>query len=160
AASPNTSQSAAKATVDSSFAFTESDVAAFEKGIAAETVLVRAAHERGRNAKTAEARVAAAQDEWEDHTIPGGAQAAGLSVEHYKKVRKAINHVLETLDFQGKIDGPLELDLEHASSEMKQRLNSDPFAELSPDSAAALRAHMNSLVPVWVKYMKLVAVNG
>jgi len=160
AAGSNTVQSSGKATTGTAFAFTEAEVIAFEKGIAAETALVLAAHERGRNAKTARDRAAAAQDEWEDHTIPGGAEAAGMSVDRYKKVRKAVNHVLETLDFQGKINGPLELDPDHASPEMKQRLNSDPFAELSPSSVAALRAHMNSLVPVWVKYRKLVAVNG
>ena len=43
---------------------------------------------------------------------------------------------------------------------MKQRLNSDPFAELAPASAAALRARMSWLLPVWVKYVELVAVNG
>jgi hypothetical protein len=148
AAGSITTQSSAKATADLSFAFTEADVAAYEKGLGEEIALVRAA------------RALAVQDEWEDHTIPGGAQAAGLSVDRYRKVRKAVNHVLETLDFQGKINGPLELDLEHAAPDMKQRLTSDPFAELAPASAAALRARMSSLVPVWVKYVELVAVNG
>jgi len=160
AAGSITTQSSAKATADLSFAFTEADVAAYEKGLGEEIALVRAAQDRGRIAKTPEARALAVQDEWEDHTIPGGAQAAGLSVDRYRKVRKAVNHVLETLDFQGKINGPLELDLEHAAPEMKQRLNSDPFAELAPASAAALQARISWLVPVWVKYVELVAVNG
>jgi hypothetical protein len=143
-----------------SFAFTESDLEAYEKGLAAETALVLAARERGNNAKTLEERAAAAQDEWDDQTIPGGAKAAGISVERYRDVRKAVDRVLETLNYQGKIKGPLELDLEHATPEMKQRLTSDPFAELSPVSAAALRARMNTLVPIWSRYMGLVAVNG
>jgi hypothetical protein len=43
---------------------------------------------------------------------------------------------------------------------MKQRLSSDPFAELAPSSAAALRARLDSLAPIWIEYMTLVAVNG
>jgi hypothetical protein len=160
AASSNTAQSSSKAMVDSSFAFTEADLAAYEKGLTQEIALVRAARERGKNARTPQARSAAAQEEWEAATIPGGAEAAGLSIERYQKVRKAVNHVLETLDFQGKIDGPLEIDPEHASAEMKQRLSKDAFTELSPAAATALRSRMGTLVPVWVRYMELTALNG
>ena len=159
AAGSNTAQSS-KATADSSFAFTESDVAAYEKGLTQEIAFVRAARERANNAKTPQARAAAAQEEWEAATIPGGADAAGLSIDRYQKVRKTVNHVLETLDFQGKIDGPLEIDPEHASAEMKQRLSKDAFAELSPASVAALRSRMQTLLPIWVRYMELTAVNG
>jgi hypothetical protein len=63
---------------------------------------VRAAKVRGYDVKTPEDRDKAAQDEWEDQTISGGAQAAGLPVERYRNVRKAANWVLETLDFEGK----------------------------------------------------------
>jgi hypothetical protein len=154
-------KSAAQAvSASTAFAFSEADLEAYEKGLAQETALVRVAKVRGDNAKTPEERGKAAQDEWEDQTIPGGAQAAGLPVERYRNVRKTVNRVLETLDFQGKINGPLEIDLANATSEMKQRLNSDPFSELSPVSAAALRARMSKLLPVWVQYMQLTAVNG
>jgi hypothetical protein len=141
-------------------ALTEADVAALEKGLSRESALVLAARERGTNARTPEERGKAAQDEWEERTIPGGAQAAGLSVERYREVRQAVNHVLETLDFQGKIDGPLEIDLEHADPQMKQRLISDPLNDLSSSSAAALRARMKTIVPVWIHYMQLTALNG
>jgi hypothetical protein len=160
ASDAHVAQTSSKTNADGSFSFTESDLAAYEKGLAQEIVLVRAARERGNSAKTAQARAAAVQDEWEAATIPGGAEAAGLSIDRYQKVRKAVNRVLETLDFQGKINGPLEIDLEHATPEMKQRLSSDAFANLPPTSAAALRARMNSLAPIWVKYVELVAVNG
>lgn len=146
--------------MDDSFAFTESDLAAYEKGLTQEIALVRAARERGNNANTPQARVAAAQEEWEAATIPGGAEAAGISIDRYQKVRKAVNHVLETLDFQGKIDGPLEIDLEHTTPEMKQRLSKDAFAELTPTSAAALRSRMGTMVPMWVHYMELTALKG
>jgi hypothetical protein len=140
--------------------FDEADLQGLEKGLAREAALVRGARQRGNDARTPEERAKASQDEWEERTIPGGAQAAGLSVERYGNVRKTVNRVLETLDFQGKINGPLEIDVEHAAPELKQRLTGDPFDELSPASAAALRAHMNKLVPVWVQYMQLTALNG
>jgi hypothetical protein len=140
--------------------FTAGDVAALEKGLAREADMVRAARERGNNATTPEERGKAAQDEWEDQTIPAGAQAAGLSVERYREVRETVTHVLETLDFQGKIDGPLEIDVEHAAAEMKQRLAVDPFTQLATASVVALRARMGTIVPVWVHYMQLTALNG
>jgi hypothetical protein len=144
----------------SALPFDEADLQGLEKGWAREAALVRAARQRGNEARTPEERAKASQDEWEEQTIPGGAQAAGLSIERYRNVRKTVNRVLETLDFQGKINGPLEIDVEYATPELKQRLTGDPFDELSPASAAALRAHMNRLVPVWVQYMQLTALNG
>lgn len=163
AASPReagSSAQSAKRDNPAPFAFTEADLEAYAKGLAKETSLVHTAHERGLNAKTPEKRAQAAQDEWEAQTIPGGAQASGLPEERYRNVRSTVNRVLETLDFQGKIDGPLEIDIEHAAPETRQRLNHDPFAELAPASAAALRARLSQLVPVWVAYMQLTAVNG
>lgn len=35
-----------------------------------------------------------------------------------------------------------------------------PFAELAPASAAALRARLDRLVPIWIQYTELTAVNG
>jgi hypothetical protein len=54
----------------------------------------------------------------------------------------------------------MELDTANAAPEMKKRLSSDPFAELAPGSAAALRARLDALAPLWIEYMNLVAVNG
>lgn len=142
------------------FPFTAADLTAFEKGIRQEAALVQAAQQRGRDAKTAAERAQAAQEEWEDQTIPGGAQAAGLSLERYRQLRRTVNHVLETLSFQRKINGPMEIDLEHATPEMKQRLAGDAFAELPPASAAALKAHLDEVVAAWVQYTRLTAVNG
>lgn len=142
------------------FAFTAADLAAYERGIAREAQLVLAARERGRTAKTPAERGAAAQGEWEDATIPGGAQAAGLPLARYRQVRETLHRVLSTLDVQGKIDGPQEMDVPAASPEMKRRLAGDPIAELAPASQAALRARMDAVVKAYVAYMTLVAVNG
>jgi hypothetical protein len=141
-------------------AFTAADLAGYERGIAAEAELVRAAQARGRAATTPAERGAAAQGEWEDATIPGGAQAAAMSVARYRQVRTAVNRVLQTLDFQGKIAGPQEIDTVNAAPELRRRLTSDPFAELAPASAAALRARLDQVVQAYVAYMTLTAVNG
>ena len=158
-AAPVPAASAAEAP-QGAFAFTAADLAGYERGIAQEAALVRAAKARGRAAKTPAERGAAAQGEWEDATIPGGAQAAGMPVARYRQVRATVHRVLQTLDFQGKIDGPQEIDAASASPELKQRLASDPFAELAPASAAALRARLDAVVQAYVGYMNLVAVNG
>jgi hypothetical protein len=68
--------------------------------------------------------------------------------------------VFTTLDFQNKIDGPLSIDLERADAETKARVSGDPFADLTPDTATALRARMERLVPIWSEYKSLVAVAG
>ena len=48
-AGSSTTQSSAKAAADSSFAFTEADDAAYEKGLAEEIALVRAAQDRSQD---------------------------------------------------------------------------------------------------------------
>lgn len=139
---------------------TAADVEGYVRGIAQEAALVRAARARGRAATTPAERGAAAQQEWEDATMPGGAQAAGMSVTRYRAVRTAVNHVLQTLDFQGKIAGPQEIDASSASPELKQRLAGDAFAELVPASAAVLKAQLDRVVKAYVDYMTLTAING
>lgn len=139
---------------------TAADLDAYAKGIARETELVRAAQDRARNATTPQARGEAQQAQWEDQTVPEGAKAAGLTPERYRAVRTTVHTTFQWLDFQGKIDGPMELDTAHAAPDMKERFGRDPFAELSPASREALQAQMNRLVPAWLEYVKLTAVAG
>ena len=139
---------------------TAADLDAYARGLARETELVRAAQERGRTATTPQARGEAQQAQWEDQTIPEGAKAAGMSADRYRAVRTTVHHTFQWLDFQGKIDGPMQLDTAHATPDMKQQLARDPFADLSPSSRAALQAMMDRLVPPWVEYVKLTAVAG
>jgi hypothetical protein len=140
--------------------FTTADLDAYARGIAKEIELVRAAQEQARTATTPEARGAAAQAQWEDQTIPEGARSAGLEPERYRDIRKTVHHVFETLDFQGKVDGPMTLDTTRATPEMRQRLTLDPFEELEPSSRSALRERMDKLVPLFVQYVTLTAVAG
>ena len=125
-----------------------------------EIELVQAAEAKAAAAKTPAERSAAAQEAFETHTAPAAARAIGANLERYEKTRRTVDHVLETLDFQGKIPGPKEIDLANAPPEMQERLKSDPFAELDPSSAALLKERMDRIVPIWIEYTKLTAVNG
>lgn len=133
---------------------------AFERGLRAETEAVRAAQKRSSEAKTAQERGEAIQASFETATVPIGAAAAGLAVDHYRALRETVDSVLRTLDMQGKIDGPISIDLSRVDAATKERLSRDPLADLPPASADALRAHMDRLVPVWIEYVKLTAVGG
>jgi hypothetical protein len=145
---------------ETAFAFTDADLDMYERGLRKEIELVKAARERGANAKTPEERGAAAQAEFDITTAPAAAQAIGASVERYQATRRTVKRVFETLDFQGKIAGPMEMDTSRASPEMKQRLATDPFAELPPASATSLRARLDQLSAVWIEYVTMVAVAG
>jgi hypothetical protein len=140
--------------------FDAADLDAYQRGLRAEIAAVTAARERGAAARTPEERGAAAQDEWETATIPIGAQAAGMNAERYEQIRETVHGVLSTLDFQEKIDGPLSMDLERADAATRERLSRDPFADLPSDSAAALRAKMDEILPAWIEYVTLTAVAG
>jgi hypothetical protein len=142
------------------FAFTAADLDAWERGMKKEIELVKAAEAKAAAAKTPEERSKAADAGVETRTAPEAARAIGADPARYEKTRRTVDHVLETLDFQGKIPGPKEMNLDAASAEMKQRLSQDPFAELDPASAAALKARMDRVVPIWIEYTKLTAVNG
>jgi hypothetical protein len=140
--------------------FTDADLDAYQRGLQAEIAAVEEARRDADAARTPAERAAAAQAEWEGATIPLGAEAAGMSVERYGQLRATVHEVFSTLDYQGKIDGPLSVDLEQADPATKERIARDPFADLVPESAAALRSQMDRLVVTWTQYMTLVAVNG
>ena len=139
---------------------TTEDLDAYAKGLARETELVRAAQERARTATTPRERGDAQQAQWEDQTIPEGAKASGLDADRYRVVRNTVNTTFRWLDFQGKIDGPMQLDTTTAPPDMKAQLARDPFDALSPASRTELQAQMNRLVPAWIEYVKLTAVAG
>jgi hypothetical protein len=150
----------ARATEGATGTFGAADVAALARGLRAEIAAVQIARTRGAAAKTPEERGAAAQEEWDSATIPLGAQAAGLTPARYRAIRTAVNDVLSTLDFQGKIAGPLEIDFDNADAATKARIQGDAFAALPPASAAALRADFERIAAVWIEYTTLTAQNG
>lgn len=140
--------------------FTEADLDLYERGFAKEIEIIAAARERAMKATTAAERSAALQAQWDAQSIPAAASAAGIPEERYRLTRRAVHEVFRTLDFQGKIDGPMQMDMSRASEEMKARLAKDPFDALTPTAAAALRARMDRLVPVWIEYVNMTAVAG
>ena len=140
--------------------FTESDLDQLERGLRTEIDAVRAAQKKAASAATPQERGQAMQAQWETATIPAGAAASGLAEPRYRDIRDKVDRAFTILDFQGKIDGPLEIDLARADADMKARVNGDAFAELPREAADALRARMDRLVPVWIDYKKLVAVAG
>ena len=158
--SAESAPAAPAASATTSAELTAADLDAYAKGIARETELVRAAQQRAQTATTPQSRGEAQQAQWEDQTIPEGAKAAGLSPERYRAVRTTVHTTFQWLDYQGKIDGPMELDTAHAAPDMKARFGRDPFADLSPASREALQAQLNRLVPPWIEYVRLTAVAG
>jgi len=133
---------------------------AYERGLKREIEAVRAAQQRSSSAKTSQERGEAIQASFEHATIPQGAEAAGLPADEYRQLREMVNGIFQTLDFQGKIEGPLSMDMSRADAATKERLARDPFSDLSPSSATALRAQLDRLVPVWIEYINLTAVAG
>jgi hypothetical protein len=142
------------------FAFTAADLDAYIRGIAKERELVVAAEARAARATTPAERAAAAQAGWEDQTAAEAARQLGVDAGRYRQTRDAVHEVLQTLDFQAKIDGPLEIDLTQVDAATRERYERDPFADLPPASAELLRGRLAEVVPAWSAYMTLTAVNG
>jgi hypothetical protein len=139
---------------------TAEDLAAYERGIAREIEAVRAAQQKAAAATTAQERGDAMQAQWDTATIPQGAEASGLGEARYRAVRTVVHDLLRDLDFKGEIEGPLSLDVARADDATKARLSGDVYARLPAASAAALRAAVPRLAPVWGEYMTLTAVAG
>ena len=142
------------------FAFTAADLDAYERGLTKEIELVRAAQQRASSATTPQARGDAMQAQWKEQTMPEAARAIGVAPERYAQVRERVHEVLQTLDFQGKIEGPMQMDTANATPEMRARLARDPLTELPPASASALRARLDRLAPLFSQYVTLTAVGG
>jgi hypothetical protein len=139
--------------------FGRPELEGYERGIVEETERVVEAEGAVAAATTPEARAKAAQAQWEDATIPEGAEEAELPEARYREVRAAIHRAFETMDYQGKIDGPMVLDTSLATPEMKARLTEDPFRHLTPTAAAGLKGRLDRLVPLWIKYVRLTTVS-
>jgi hypothetical protein len=148
------------ASPDQPLDLTEADLDAYERGLQKEIELVRAAQERARTATTPQARAEATQAQWKEQTMPEAARAIGVTPERYQQVRETVHEVLQTLDFQGKIEGPMQMDTARATPEMRARLARDPLAALAPAAAAALRARLDRLAPIFAQYVTLTAVGG
>ena len=142
------------------FAFTAADLDAYERGLAKEIELVQAAQTRANAGGTPQERADARRAAEREQTMPEAARAIGVDPERYSRVRTTVHEVLTTLDFQGKIDGPMQMDTARATPDMKARLASDPIAQLPAESAVALRSRLDRLAPLFARYVTLTAVGG
>jgi hypothetical protein len=140
--------------------FTSDELTSFARGLKAEIEAIRVAQQQAATATDPQARGRAMQAQWEDATAPAGAAAAGMDAARYGELRATVLDVLRTLDIQGKIDGPVSVDLARVDEATKTRLSQDPLAALSPEAAAALRAQMDQLSRLWNEYATLTAVAG
>lgn len=158
-AAPGASSQALPADAGGAAAFNAEDLAAYERGLARELELVKAARAAADTASTPESRGAAMTAQFETSTIPEGAEASGLG-ERYASIRETVHTTMRTLDMQGRIDGPVSIDTARASAETKAKLARDPIADLPPDAAAALRARLDAVAAQWAEYVRLTAVGG
>lgn len=88
------------------------------------------------------------------------AEAAGMSVVEYRDLHDAVEGVLTPLNFQGKIGPPRSIDLDQVSDEFRAKIEGDPYAALSPGSAAALRSWEERIAKVWSEIMGQTALHG
>lgn len=86
--------------------------------------------------------------------------AAGMDADEYLAVGRVVDQVFNMLTFQGKLEPKRSLDLERASEEMRRRIQGDPFDELPPASAAALRRHYEALTAPWSTITRQLAQFG
>lgn len=150
----------AEGTGSSAVAFSDADLDAFIAGLGAETEILRTAQERLASAATPQQRVDALQSASEGARIPEAARRAPLPLERYRAVRDVVVPVLETLDFQGKLEGPMTMDTTRVGESVRARLRGDAMASLSPQSRAALTARLPRIQPVWAEFAVLRAQGG
>ncbi len=140
--------------------FTASDVDAYQKGFAREIELIRTAQQQARSSRGPDRFGGGMQAGDSPATIAEAAKAAGMTPARYRDVRDTINDVLRVLDVQGKIPGPMSMDLSQLSPEQRKKYERDPMADLSPESASALRSRLDKLAPLWADYINMTAVAG
>lgn len=151
---------AAAATVETPPDFTAADLDGYARGVTREMELVRDARAAYDTASTADLRGKLMSAQWESATVPVGAQAAGMTLDRYTAIRKAVHATMRMLDYQGKIDGPTSYDTSRADAAMRERLGRDPYSALPAGAAAVLRAREPDIARLWSDYILLTAVAG
>lgn len=141
-------------------AITGTDIDAFITALGKETEILRAGQERQRTAATPQQRIDALQSTSEEMRIPEAARAAGLSVDRYRAIRSAVMPVLETLDFQDRMKGPMTMDTTRVGEDMKARLRGDAMASLPAASRDALTSRLPRIESIWGDFAALRTQGG
>lgn len=141
-------------------AFSEADLSSFITALGKETEILRMGQERQRTAATPQQRIDALQSTMEEARIPEAARAAGMPVDRYRSVRSTIMPILQTLDFQGKMKGPMTMDTTRVGEGMKARLRGDAMAGLPAASRSALTAALSRIEAIWGDYVALSTQGG
>ncbi len=131
---------------------TDANLAAYARALAKQAEIIR---RPGRGSHYG-VRISAYDSDGESGEV---LEAAGMTVEEYQAVDALVNPILATLNFQGHIGPPRSIDVD-AAPEWKQRLDSHAFADLSPESAAALRRNLETVAKPWGEIVELTAQHG
>ncbi|MBA3466084.1 MAG: hypothetical protein H0T21_01655 [Gemmatimonadaceae bacterium] len=146
--------------VSPAVAFSGADLDAFITALRKETEILRAGQERQRTAATPQQRIDALQSTTEEVRIPEAARAAGLSVDRYRAIRATVMPVLETMDFQDRMKGPMTMDTTRVGEDVKARLRGDAMASLRPASRDALTSRLSRIEAIWGEFAALRTQGG
>lgn len=84
-------------------------------------------------------------------------EAAGLSAAQFIAIGQLVEPVLDMLTFQGKLEPRRSIDLEEVDEDTRRRFAADPFDQLPPDSASALRRNLEPVSRPWTAIVRQVA---
>ena len=84
-------------------------------------------------------------------------EAAGLSAARFIAIGQLVEPVLDMLTFQGKLEPRRSLDLADVDEDTRRRFAADPFDQLPPDSASALRRNLEPVSRPWTAIVRQVA---
>ncbi|MGN2244992.1 hypothetical protein ACFWZU_15965 [Frateuria sp. GZRR33] len=118
-----------------------SDLDAYAKGMQKEIEMRQAASDKAAKAKAANdqtAEITALAELTSVEVTEAGAQAAGVDRARYNFIKDTVDHVLGTSDMNAMM-------AKMGDAAQAQKMQSDPYAGLEPDLAAALKSRQDEL---------------
>lgn len=87
--------------------------------------------------------------------------AAGIPAADYNHVARTVGGLFSVLNARGEFGRKLiHFDLDRVSDDLRQRLTGDPYEDLPPESAEAIRRHIELLRPLWLDVTGMTAQHG
>src|SRR5690606_36883440 len=88
-------------------------------------------------------------------------EAAGIPAADYNHVARTVGGLFSILNARGEFGRKLiHFDLDRVSDELRQRLTGDPYQDLAPESADAIRRNLDLLRPLWLDVTGMTAQHG